>query len=423
MCGGTVSASATECPSCGESFAPTTNGSSEPFAPTATSSDELAVPTDGLSEPFAPTADDSTEPLGPEEEVGEPPAPASGEDDSVEETVTEVTEEYEVPEAQPSEPGRCKECDGILAPDGTCPTCSGEAPKDISKGCPVCGNSEYTVESGNLVACNECGNVYVRPQYEEKPQSWKWKFWVGLVFILFGNVGVALGSYVHNVVQWSPLGALYLGYGWIDQAVGILGIVIFILGLILFAWSFKREREVTCPSCKVTVREGDLTIYIPEETEEVPESAAIESALEEIGEMAECPTCGVAVSIFDTTCPNCGEVFDLKIQEPSETPEQPPEAPEQPPEEPSEPGKLLKGSEIDQDEIIMDSLELETPENGLNGDSLEALSELESAFDASVEKNQGGVTCSTCGARVGQGIDTCPGCGAAIPVKRKKGGE
>ncbi len=412
MCGGTVSASATECPSCGESFAPTTNGSTEPIAPTAESS----------GEPLAPIADGSGEPLGPLDEEGEPPAPESGEDEPVEETVTEVTEEYEVPEAQPPEPGRCKECDGILAPDGTCPTCSGEAPKDTSKGCPVCGKSEYTVESGNLVSCIECGNVYVRPQYEEKAQSWKWKFWVGLVFILFGNVGVALGSYVHNVVQWSPLGALYLGYGWIDQFVGILGIVIFILGLILFAWSFKRDREVTCPSCKVTVKESDLTIYIPEETEEVPESAAIESALEEIGEMAECPTCGQAVSIYDTTCPNCGEVFDLKIQD-SETPEQPPETPEQPPEEPSEPGRLLNASEIDHDEIIMDSLELETPENGLDGDSLKALSELESDFDTAVEKGQGGVTCSTCGARVGQGIDTCPGCGAAIPVKRKKGGE
>ncbi len=373
MCGGTVSASATECPGCGEPFTPIANGEAGPASPEPVGADYVS-----------------------------------------EETVTEVTEEYAVAESQPGT-GRCVSCDSQLRPDGTCPTCSEEKRAETSSGCPMCGNPEYSVESGNLVSCMECGNVYVRPQYEEKPQNWKWKFWVGLVFILFGNVFVALGSYVHNVARWSPLGSMYLGYGWMDQMVGIIGIVVFILGLILFAWSFKREREVTCPSCNVTVRESDLTVYVESEEVTLPDSDAVESALVEIGDTAECPTCGATVSMFDTSCANCGEVFDLNIQEP-------PAEPEEPAAKEAEPGKLLKGSEINQDEIIMESLELEGPENGVNGD-LEALSELESAFDEPPQRVQAGTTCSTCGARVGLGLDTCPGCGASIPVKRKKGGE
>jgi hypothetical protein len=365
MCGGAVSASASECPGCGEPFSPVENGDLEP--------------------------------------------------EYVEETVTEVTEEFRVTdEEELPESGKCEKCDSPLSLDGSCSACSPvERAPDGSDGCPICGNKDFSVESGDLVSCSGCGNVYVRDEFEPPTQNWKWKFWIGLVFILIGNVGVALGSYVHNVVRWSPLGAMYLGYGWIDRFVGIIGIVLFILGLFLFAWSFKREREIQCPSCKVVVRESQLTVYEPEEKEELPESIAVESALEEIGEMAECPLCGSSVSMFDTSCSNCGEAFDthLEIDDSAEE---------------VTPGRFLTASEIDEDEMVMDSLELETPQDEmeLNGNGLKALNELESAFEQSLAEKSTGVACPTCGATIGKGLDTCPGCGERIPhPKKKKGGE
>ena len=70
----------------------------------------------------------------------------------------------------------------------------------------------------------------------------------------------------------------------------------------------------------------------------------------------------------------------------------------------------------------MESLELEGPEvsEELNGDSLEALNELESAIDASLDDDIEVSTCPSCGAMIGKGLDTCPGCGESID---SEGGE
>lgn len=364
MCGSAVSASASECPGCGEPFSPLPNGDSE-----------LTV---------------------------------------------ETTEEYEpADELKVPESGKCEECGEKLSVEGICPKCSQEEISEGKDGCPVCGNKSYSIQSGDLVSCVGCGNVYVREPFTPAEQNWKWKFWVGLIFILVGNVGVALGSYIHNVLRWSPLGAMYLGYGWFDQLVGAIGIVLFILGLLLFAWSFKREREVTCPNCKVTVRESQLSVYEPEEEEEVPESLAVKSALDEIGETAECPSCGTSVSIFDTVCGNCGAVFDMEVAPVSESDDLPELK------EDSKPGRRYSASELDEDEMVMSSLELEAPEDEieLNGNGLKALSELETAFEESLSEKSTGVSCPTCGAIVGRGLDTCPGCGETIPPQKMKGGE
>ena len=271
LCGTVVDADVSECPSCGEQFSPVEGAAAEP--------------------------------------------------EYDEETVTEETQELfvpdEVPEEKPeSDMGLCETCGTALSDDGKCPECQPpEEGAKASDGCPLCGSKSYTKESGDLVSCSGCGNVYVKKDFEPEGQNWKWKFWIGLVFILVGNVGVALGSYIHNVFRWSPLGRMYLGYGWLDQMVGVVGIVIFILGLILFAWSFKREREVQCPSCKVIIRESQFDIYEPEEEEEeLPKEVAVKSALDEIGEMVECPSCGASVSMFDTSCPSCGTLFELDME-------------------------------------------------------------------------------------------------------------
>ena len=233
------------------------------------------------------------------------------------------------------------------------------------------------------------------------------------------DIGIALGSYVHNVVQWSPLGNMYLGYGWMDQLVGIVGIVLFVVGLLLFAWSFKREREVQCPSCKVIVLENQLTEAEDEEDDIIPDELAVESALEEIDETVECPSCGEVVSMFDTSCESCGVMFEME----DEFDEEPVEA-EDLLEEPTdaEPTEIKHGSELDENEMVMESLELDGPEESveLNGDTKNALDELESAIDTSLEDEMEIATCPSCGAMVGKGLDTCPGCGEPID---SEGGE
>ena len=341
-----------------------------------------------------------------------------------EETIEEV-EEVVAPDEDmfvSEEPELCPDCETPLNEDGSCPGCEPpERSDEATDGCPICGSKRFSVESGDLVSCADCGNVYIRKEYGGLEQSWKWKFWVGLVFIIIGDLGVALGSYVHNVMEWSPLGNMYLGYGWMDQLVGIIGIVLFILGLFLFAWSFKREREVQCPSCKVIIMESQLSEAEEEEEEILPEEMAVESALEQIGEVVECPSCGAEVSMFDSSCGNCGVLFEMEGEFDDELPDG--DEPISPDEHATEETfKLRRGSELDEDEMIMESLELEGPEAvvEIDKDEMDALNELESAFDAPLENGMEMNQCPSCGAMVGKGLDTCPGCGGEI---KDEGGE
>ncbi len=411
MCGTMVDASATECSGCGEPFAPIEG------------LDEGEIP----EEPEFVGVADGEIPEEPEF-VGEADGEIPEEPEYIEEVFTEESEEIEdlAPEAELDEEiveedsvSGCKECGAPLSPgDRSCPECGAEVEipeAEISGGCPICGKSSYTVEDGDIVSCDECGNVYIRKEFEPPPElKWKWKFWSGLILIIIGDLGIALGSYVHNVMRWSPLGDLYLGYGWLDQMVGIIGIVLFVLGLFLFAWSFKRDREVECPSCKIVIRENLLLPHKEEEEEEEgPEAEAIETALEEIGEEVECPECGQVVSIFNEHCPNCGAFFEVGEEEMLEEEIIEGEVIEEVAVT-DEPQELLPASELDEEEMVMESLELledETEQKMQEDNGLEALRELESELDLS---SNGQITCAKCGAMLSSDHTSCPECGTEI---------
>ncbi len=388
MCGTDVGADVSECPGCGESFLSLDN-------------DELAPE----QEFYEKTITEEIEEVmtAPDDEL------------TVHEDVVQIIPEDEglaVPEVV----DYCPDCESQLADDGSCPGCtSSEMSDEATDGCPICGSKSFTVESGELVSCGDCGNVYILKEFTGAEQSWKWKFWVGLIFIVVGDLGVALGSYVHNVLEWSPFGTMYLGYGWMDQLVGFVGIILFILGLVLFAWSFKREREVQCPSCKVIVLKEQLIEVEADEDEFVPEELAVESALKEIDEVVECPSCGAEVSMFDASCGDCGVLFELE----GELEEEPVDDLV---EELSEPIELERGFDLNDDEMTMENLELDNSEESieLNGDNFEALDELESAFDVPLVDDMAITTCPSCGVMVDNSLDACPGCGEALNGKGGK---
>jgi hypothetical protein len=428
MCGSAVDETATECSGCGEQFAPVEEVSEEPE----------------FYEEITTEETEEVERLTPEEEITDEIQP---EDIEAEEVITDEiqpedieAEEVITDEIQPEDLDADEE---LLITDETeeeIPEEEVEPPEEelqvSEEGCPICGSKLFSVESGDLVSCDDCGNVYIRKEYVGPcKQNWKLKFWVGLIFIIVGDIGVALGSYVHNIYRWSPLGDLYLGYGWMDQAFGVVGIVLFIVGLILFAWSFKREREVQCPSCKVIICEDQMAIHEEkeEEEEDVPEEEAIETAMEEIGEVGECPHCGVVVSLFDTVCPNCETPLDLG-EEQEETAEEIVEDETQVDETEAEieaemePTEYVPASELDETEMILESLELleeeatekepkvEEPEE--DEDGMRALRELEEEFEGTPLETEIGTTemeCSGCGMLIDKGLSSCPICGADTP--------
>ena len=309
-------------------------------------------------------------------------------------------------EAAEPEVNRCPKCDAELPLDATeCPSCGSKVEPKYRPGhvCPVCGSDKYTPESGDLVKCNECGNVYVRADEEDGIlKGWKWKFWLGLAFIAIGDFGFALVSYLHNVARWSPIGNMYLGYGWLDTMLGALGIVLFALGVILFGWAFRREKTLECPSCGEVIFEHEL------KAEEVKEAdrAEIDKALEEIESVIQCPSCGANCTLFDTVCTNCGAALSE---------EGTPSAEEKLGD--VEPGMddTLPKDKAFEDALIKDiesaAEEPVAPEQSVMEEKI--LESLESLEPKDIE----GVECPSCGIMVGKDASEGPVCGQKLGGK------
>lgn len=308
----------------------------------------------------------------------------------------------------------CPNCGAPVSLDAKeCPECGAEmAPKfEPGYACPVCASSRYAPESGDLARCLDCGNVYYRVEERGWLEGWRWKFFLGLAFIIIGNFGFALISYLHNVARWSPLGDMYLGYGWLDQFLGALGVVIFGVGVVLFGLSFKRERTLDCPSCGTSVSESEL---LPEpDVEEEAEEKEVKEALVALEAPVECPNCGSQVTIYDEVCPSCGVSFAPAPEE--EVKEERFERVEEKAmstEAGIEP-ELLETLEALEEELeekvsieservkMIEPLEETAPKTGTELDEIEAR-EIE------------GIECPVCGVMADKNAKDCPVCGTKL---------
>lgn len=328
--------------------------------------------------------------------------PACGEVFAVDD-VDQNQDVQDIQEVPPEEAGESEE-----PPEETNDVTS---PEDISETCPLCGGNRYSPESGDLVSCLDCGNVYTK-QFPAggTENSWKWKFWIGLVFILIGDFGFALASYLHNVYRWSPLGDLYLGYGWMDSLLGAVGVIIFIIGLILFAWSFKRERVVQCPNCKVHMLESDLLPPPEDEEDEVTLEGVIEDLEEEV---LECPNCGASTGIFDKECPSCGVPFEVveDVVEMDEHAEVFTEDDVQLSDGPVIEESVV-GEELIEEQVIMESLEYKEEQDEIEDNGTMALlDEMESELELDED---GHTECPGCGTIIDGNDPECPICGEQI---------
>ncbi|MBI4416977.1 MAG: hypothetical protein HY557_08340 [Euryarchaeota archaeon] len=113
---------------------------------------------------------------------------------------------------------------------GECPSCGAEVALD-AKECPSCGEIFST-------------DVLAAPSEEEAKPSriGKFLFYGGLVLILVGGPGIALGSWLHDALRIPIFGDAFEAFGWLNRLVAALGLLVLLVGIVLLIVSLRLER-------------------------------------------------------------------------------------------------------------------------------------------------------------------------------------
>lgn len=116
-------------------------------------------------------------------------------------------------------------------PVAECPSCGAEVPLD-AKECPNCGEifaEELLQEAGE--------------EREAKPAKLeKAMFYGGLLLVLAGGPGLALGSWLHDVLQIPIFGDAYEVFGSLNRLFAAVGLLVLLVGIVLLILSLRIVR-------------------------------------------------------------------------------------------------------------------------------------------------------------------------------------
>lgn len=107
--------------------------------------------------------------------------------------------------------------------------------------CPMCGESV----PADAIECPNCEEPFSPEAFEvvasKEEKSSKWLFWTGIILVLVGGPGVALGSWLHDLLQ-IPISDYdnFDSFGWANQLVSSVGIIILVIGIILLILSLPK---------------------------------------------------------------------------------------------------------------------------------------------------------------------------------------
>ena len=110
----------------------------------------------------------------------------------------------------------------------TCPMCGEPVPPDAIE-CPNC-EEPFSPEA-----------FETRLEKEEKGSGML--FWIGVVLVIVGGPGIALGSWLHDLLQ-VPIADYdnFDSFGWANKLVSSVGIIILVIGIILLILSLPKVR-------------------------------------------------------------------------------------------------------------------------------------------------------------------------------------
>ncbi len=110
--------------------------------------------------------------------------------------------------------------------------------------CPSCG----ATVSADAKECPKCGEIFeaaaLQPAAtEESPKKSSRRerllFYAGVLLVLAGGPGIALGSWLHDILKIPILGEAYEAFGWLNRMFAATGLVVLIVGIVLLIVSMR----------------------------------------------------------------------------------------------------------------------------------------------------------------------------------------
>lgn len=125
-----------------------------------------------------------------------------------------------------------------------CPACRASVALD-AKGCPSCGEpfpDEIAQEDDAEAFASRSGSTDV-PSRRTASSREKLLFYVGILLMLLGGPGIALGSWLHDVLHISVMNYdAFTVFGPMNRLVVTVGLVVTIVGIVLFILSLRLAR-------------------------------------------------------------------------------------------------------------------------------------------------------------------------------------
>jgi len=140
-----------------------------------------------------------------------------------------------------------------------CPTCQAVVPADATE-CPQCGEQfEPEVHSvgasGNAIGVDEDSGDKETGQKSGRRE--KFLFYTGIALILFGGPGIALGSWLHDVLR-IPVEqyTAFDTFGAFNRLVTAVGLIVLIVGIVCLILSLRFSRPTDVEKDLSALRES-----------------------------------------------------------------------------------------------------------------------------------------------------------------------
>lgn len=121
-----------------------------------------------------------------------------------------------------------------------CPICDSEVPLDATE-CPKCGEL-FEPEAAKLDDLKALAPEEAKP--EPEAGRGRFLFYAGLAMVLVGGPGIAMGSWLHDVMRVPIVGQAYDAFGPVNRFVAAIGLVVLVVGIVLLILALRLSRPV-----------------------------------------------------------------------------------------------------------------------------------------------------------------------------------